>query len=218
MLRPFPHDARLIEYVVQHGARETTVLRDLREETARNPAGHMQIGPDQGALLAMLVRIMGAERCIEVGVFTGYSALWVAAALPENGRIVACDVSSEWTAIARRYWEVAGVGQKIDLRLAPAEQTLDTLISQQKGQFDFAFIDADKENYERYYEQCLQLMRVGGLIAVDNVVWGGRVLESGSTDSSTRAIRAFNQARQSDARVDISMIPIGDGLTVLRKR
>lgn len=205
---------RLYEYVVAMGARETRIQRQLRAETAKLPMGGMQIGPDQGALLQVLVRLLGARRCIEVGTFTGYSSLAVALALPPNGRIVCCDVSEEWTAIARRYWKKAGVDKKIDLRIAPALQTLNGL----KGSFDFAFIDADKPNYWKYYERCLKLLRKGGLIAVDNTLWGGSVINPEKQSESTRALRVFNKKLARDRRVDIALVPIGDGLTLAVKR
>lgn len=204
----------LYEYVVAMGVRETREQRDLRAETSRLPTGGMQIGPDQGALLQVLVRMLRAERCIEIGTFTGYSALSVALALPEDGKIVCCDVSEEWTSIARRYWKKAGVEAKIDLRIAPALETLAKL----KGKYDFAFIDADKPNYWKYYERCLELLREGGLIAVDNTLWGGSVLRRGDRSESTVALREFNERVAKDRRVDIALVPIGDGLTLAVKR
>jgi caffeoyl-CoA O-methyltransferase len=204
----------LCEYLVAMGTRETAVQRELRAETERLPMGGMQIGPDQGALLQVLVRILGAKRCIEIGTFTGYSALAVAAALPAGGKIVCCDVSEEWTAIARRYWKKAGVEAKIDLRIAPALETLAKL----KGKYDFAFIDADKPNYWKYYERCLELVRKGGLVAVDNTLWGGAVIAPGDRSESTVALRQFNARVAKDRRVDIALVPIGDGLTLAVKR
>jgi predicted O-methyltransferase YrrM len=169
--------------------------------------------------MALLVHMLGARRTIEVGVFTGYSSLAVALALPEEGRIVACDISDEWTSIARRYWREAGVDRKIDLRLRPATQTLDDLIALgQAGGFDFAFIDADKANYDLYYERCLTLLRPGGLIAVDNVLWSGKVVDPAVDDADTRAIRAFNEKLKNDQRVWLSMLPIRDGLTLASKK
>ena len=189
----------------------------LREETAKDPAGRMQISPELGNLLSMLVRLLGARRCIEVGVFTGYSSLSVARALPEDGRIIACDVSESWTAIARRYWREAGVESKIDLRLAPALETLDALIARgETGKFDFGFIDADKANYGAYYERLMRLIRPGGLIAIDNVLWYGRVIDTRENDIDTVAIRAFNAKLRADSRVDICMLPVGDGVTLAR--
>lgn len=179
----------------------------------------MQIAPEQGQLLALLVRAVAARRIIEVGTFTGYSALVMALALPDDGCLVACDLSEEWTAIARRYWAEAGVADRIDLYLAPAADTLDRLIGEGgAGTYDVAFIDADKENYPLYYERALTLLRTGGLVAVDNVLWGGRVADAAVTDADTVAIRAFNRLLRDDERVDLSLIPIGDGLTVARKR
>lgn len=204
----------LYDYVVSMGSRETRVQRELREETQKLPMGQMQIGPDQAALMQVLVRILGAKRCIEVGTFTGYSALAVALALPASGKIICCDVSEEWSSIGRRYWKKAGVARKIDLRLGPALDTLKAL----KGSFDFAFIDADKPNYWHYYQRCLQLIRKGGLIAVDNTLWGGSVINPEKQSESTRALREFNERVAKDRRVDIALVPIGDGLTLAVKR
>ena len=205
---------QLYEYIVQVGTRENPVQRELRAETAKLPMGQMQIGPDQGALLQVLVRILRAKRCIEIGTFTGYSALTVALALPPNGKIICCDVSEEWTSIGRRYWKKARVDKKIDLRLGPALETLKGL----KGSFDFAFIDADKPNYWAYYERCLKLLRKGGLIAVDNTLWGGSVINPEKQSESTVALRAFNEKVSKDKRVDIALVPIGDGLTLAVKK
>jgi len=174
----------------------------------------MQIGPDQAALMQMIVRLLGAKRCIEIGTFTGYSALAVALALPPGGKIVCCDISEDWTSIARKYWKLAKVDRKIDLRLAPALRTLQGL----KGKFDFAFVDADKKNYQNYFEACLRLLRRGGLIAIDNTLWYRRVLDARDKDEDTRAIRAFNRRLAKDRRVDIALVPIGDGVTLARKR
>jgi predicted O-methyltransferase YrrM len=204
----------LYEYVLKVGVRETRVQRELRAQTQKLPMAGMQIGPDQAALLQVLVRILRAKRCIEIGTFTGYSALAVALALPRDGKIICCDVSEEWTAIARRYWKKAGVEKKMDLRIAPALETLTRL----KGSFDFAFIDADKPNYWNYYERCLRLIRKGGLIAVDNTLWGGSVINPDKQSESTRALRVFNQRVARDRRVDIALVPIGDGLTLAVKR
>jgi predicted O-methyltransferase YrrM len=205
---------RLASYVLAVGVRETAVQRRLRAVTRRIPFGTMQIGPEQAALMQQLVRMTGARRCIEIGTFTGYSSLAVALALPPGGKIICCDVSEEWTAVARRHWKMAGVENKISLRLAPALQTLKTL----KGKFDFAFIDADKTNYQNYYERCLKLMRRGGLIAIDNTLWHGNVINRNDRTADTRAIRAFNRKLRGDRRVEISLIPIGDGLTLAFKR
>ena len=212
-------DDALHAYMLSVSVREPPLLARLREETAGLPDARMQIAPEQGQFMALLVRLVGARRAIEVGTFTGYSALCVAEALPSDGRLVALDVNLEWTAIARRYWADAGVADRIDLRLAPAADSLDRMIADgEAGTHDFAFIDADKDNYELYFERCLTLVRPGGLIAVDNVLWNGRVAEAAHDDKDTVAIRAFNAARRDDTRVDLSLVPIGDGLTLARKR
>ncbi len=209
----------LYEYLLASSLREPRLLARLREETAALPNARMQIAPEQGQFMALLVRLMGARRCLEVGVFTGYSSLAVALALPDDGRIVACDVSEEWTRVARRYWAEAGVGHKIDLRLAPALETLEQLLaSGAAGTFDFAFLDADKENYLRYYELVLELVRPGGLIVADNTLWSGRVADLANDEASTIALRGFNQRLHCDERVDLSLVPVGDGLTLVRKR
>ncbi len=210
---------QLHQYLQSVSVRDQEVLNALQEETAQEEFARMQISPEQGQLMALLIKILGAERTIEIGVFTGYSALCVALALPDHGQIIACDIDERWTNIARRYWKQAGVAHKISLHLAPALQTLDQLLIEgQQDRFDFAFIDADKENYQNYYERCLTLIRPGGLIAADNVLWGGSVVDSTKQDADTRAIRSFNQQLRDDERVDLSMIPIGDGLTLARKR
>jgi caffeoyl-CoA O-methyltransferase len=209
----------LHEYLLRVSLREPAVLRDLRAETARLAQRSMQIAPEQGQFMALLARLVGARRCIEVGVFTGYSSLAVALALPADGRIVACDVSEEWTAVARRYWQRAGVADRIDLRLAPARDTLDAMLAAgQAGAHDLAFIDADKVNYGEYYERVLALLRPGGLVVVDNTLWSGRVADPAATDEDTVALRAFNERLLGDERVDLSLVPIGDGLTLARKR
>jgi caffeoyl-CoA O-methyltransferase len=205
-------------YLLSASVREPDILARLRQETARLPMAMMQITPEQGQFMGLLVRLLQARRCLEVGTFTGYSALWVALALPDDGRLTACDVSAEWTAIGRRYWEEAGVAAKIDLHLAPALETLDRLISGgDSGQFDFAFIDADKENYWNYYERALRLLRPGGLMAIDNTLWSGRPADPDQHDATTSAIRAFNARVHSDRRVQISMLPLGDGVTLVWK-
>lgn len=207
-----------LEYYRSIACRESPILAQLRRETAAHPMAMMQIAPEQGQFMAFLVKLIGAKKTLEVGVFTGYSSLAVALALPEDGRVIACDVSEEYTAIARRYWEKAGVSGKIDLRVAPAVETLDHLLATGHGEtFDFAFIDADKSNYDRYYEQSLDLVRSGGVIAIDNVFWGGKVADAGTTDNRTKIIRSLNEKIHGDRRVDISVIPIGDGLTLARK-
>ena len=209
----------LHEYLLSVSLREPPLLRALREETAGHPSANMQIAPEQGQFMALLVQLLGARRCLEIGVFTGYSSLATALALPDDGRIVACDVSEQWTSIARRHWRAAGVEHKVDLRLAPALETLDALIAAgEEGRFDFAFIDADKENYGPYFERVLRLLRPGGLIAVDNTLWSGRVADPENAEADTVALRHFNERLHSDARVDLSLVPIGDGLSLARKR
>lgn len=208
----------LYGYLFEHSVREPEILRRLREETARDSMARMQIAPEQGQFMQLLVRLMGARRYLEVGVFTGYSSLAVALALPADGRIVACDVSDIWTKVARRYWAEAGVAEKIDLRLAPALQTLDALIAGgATGSFDFSFIDADKTSYRAYYERALTLVRVGGLIAVDNTLWEGRVADPKARDADTQAIRDFNRHLRDDRRVHLCLVPIGDGLSLALK-
>ncbi len=209
----------LAEYLQTTGQRDEDVLKALREETAKLPMALMQISIEQGAFMANLMRIMGAKNTLEVGTFTGYSALVVAMALPDDGKVIACDVSDEWTSVGRKYWEQAGVADKIDLRLRPAVETLDALIADgTAGNFDFAFIDADKSNYDNYYERCLTLLRQGGVIAVDNVLWNGAVIDQKRQDDDTKAIRALNLKIHDDERVDMNMLPIGDGLTLAIKR
>jgi caffeoyl-CoA O-methyltransferase len=210
---------QLYDYLLSVSLREPDILQQLREETAHLPNAMMQIAPEQGQFMALLVQLLSATKTLEVGVFTGYSSLCVALALPPNGKIVACDVSEEYTAMARRYWEAAGVADKIDLRLAPALETLDELLAAGlAGTFDFAFIDADKRNYEGYYERSLQLIRPGGLIAIDNVLWSGRVAEPQAQDNQTQVIRALNEKLHDDKRITLSMVPIADGLTLALKR
>ena len=210
----------LYRYLLANSVREPDILTQLRSETAQHPLMNMQVSPEQGQLMGLLVKLIGAKKCLEVGVFTGYSALVVALNLPEDGRLVACDVSAEFTAIARKYWQQAGVNDKIDLQIAPALETLDRLIADgEAGTFDFAFIDADKNNYAAYYDRCFQLVRSGGLILVDNVLWYGRVADPAmNEDKRTQAIKDLNQQIYHDDRVQISLIPIGDGLTIARKK
>jgi predicted O-methyltransferase YrrM len=209
----------LYDYLVSVSVREPAILRKLREETASHPMGGMQIPAEHGQFLALLMQLMGARRTLEVGVFTGYSSLAVALALPEDGSILACDVSEEYTSVARRYWKEAGVDHMIELRLKPALETLRELLAQhQDGRFDFAFIDADKANYEGYYECALELVRPGGLIAIDNVLWHGKVVDAAVNDADTLAIRALNKKLLGDSRVSLSMLPISDGLTLCCKR
>ena len=198
-------------------AHEDDIWRDLRSETAQLPAAGMQIGADQARLLAWLVRLIGARRALEIGTFTGASALAVARALPDGGQLVACDVSVEWTEMARRYWIRAGVRQKIDLRLAPALDTLGQLAGEGQPPFDFAFIDADKEPVQEYFEKTLELLRPGGVIAVDNTLWGGAVADPTINDAETTAIRRFNASVASDSRVDATLLTVGDGVTLIHK-
>ena len=209
------YTTNLREYLWEKGMEEHPALRELRLETAKLPQSMMQICPEQGALMANLIRLMSAKKTLEIGTFTGYSALAVALALPEDGQIIACDISEEWTAVGKKKWEQAGVAHKINLRLAPAVDTLDALLAEgQEGSFDFAFIDADKTNYPAYYEKCLKLVRKGGVIAIDNVLWGGSVIDSERNDEDTKAIRKLNEFIANDKRVSLSMVPIGDGLTL----
>lgn len=212
-------DEQLYNYFLSVSLREADILRQLREETAHLPNAIMQIAPEQGQFMALLIKLLGAKKTLEVGVFTGYSSLCVALALPKDGKIVACDVSEEYTTMARRYWQAAGVADKIDLYIAPALDTLDQLLVEGQAEtFDFAFIDADKGNYDLYYERSLQLIRTGGLIAIDNVLWSGRVADTQTKESSTKKLRALNEKLHKDQRITLSMIPIADGLTLALKR
>jgi predicted O-methyltransferase YrrM len=212
-------DDRLYEYLLAHSLREPPVLALLRAETASHPKVNMQIAPEQGQFMQLLVRMIGAQRAIEVGVFTGYSSLAVALALPADGYLLACDVSEEYTAIARRHWEKAGVAGKIELMLGPAKQTLDArLAAGEADWYDFAFIDADKPGYLGYYEQLMKLVRPGGLIVVDNTLWGGDVADPANRDADTVALREFNDRLLADARIDLSLLPLADGLTIARRR
>jgi caffeoyl-CoA O-methyltransferase len=209
----------LSEYIRRVSLREPELLRKLREETAQYPNSSLQISAEQGQFMALLMRLIRARRTIEIGVYTGYSTLAVALALPDDGRIIACDINEEWTSVARRYWREAGVERKIDLRIGRALVTLDDLIASGQGnRFDFVFIDADKTNYANYYERALVLLRPGGLIGVDNVLWYGRVIDPAVDDPDTRAIRAFNEQIKNDDRVWLSMLPLRDGLTLLCKK
>jgi predicted O-methyltransferase YrrM len=209
----------LHEYLLRIGVREPPLLARLREETAALPEHQMQIAPEQGAFMALLVELLGARRCIELGTFTGYSSLVVALALPRDGRIVCCDVSEEWTAVARRYWAEAGVADKVDLRLGPALETLDKLLAEGAGgTFDFAFLDADKGLYPGYYERLVELLRPGGLLAIDNVFGAGRIADPTVDDPQVIAIRQLNERVVGDERVSLSTVPIADGLTLARKR
>lgn len=209
----------LAAYVVKVGTREPDVLARLREETSAIPQHGMQIAPEQGAFLAILVELTGARRCIEVGTFTGYSSTAVALALPDDGHLVCCDVSEEWTSLARKYWAEAGVAGKIDLRIAPAAETLDQLLADgEESTYDFAFVDADKSGYDRYYERLMRLVRPGGLIAFDNTLWSGRVLEQNSEDEDTRALQALNTKLADDERITLCLLPLADGVTLARRR
>jgi caffeoyl-CoA O-methyltransferase len=214
-----PATPEIWDYIREISLREPEVLRRIREATARHPQVSCQIAAEQGQFMALLIRLMGARRTLEIGVFTGYSSTAVALALPDDGRMVACDLNADWTSAARRFWREAGVEHKIDLRLGPAMETLDRLLGEGAGgSFDFAFIDADKENYDGYYERCLQLLRSGGLIAVDNVLWKGSVIDAAATDPDTEAIRALNRKLHHDERVWLSLVPIGDGVTLACKK
>lgn len=204
-------------YLHRHIRPESEAASGLRERTSSMRMAVMQICPEQGAFMSLLCRIQGVKKAIEVGTFTGYSALCVAEALPDDGILIACDVSESWTRIGKPYWKDAGVENKIDLRIGPASETLQELIDVGEGDFDFAFIDADKENYQTYYEQCLHLLKVGGVIAIDNVLWGGRAADESVNDESTLAIRALNDFVTADARVFSTMLPMGDGLTLAIK-
>jgi caffeoyl-CoA O-methyltransferase len=206
-------------YLLDVGVREPDLLRQLRDETAAMPEHDMQIAPEQGALMALLVELTDARRCLEVGTFTGYSSLSVALALPADGRLVCIDLSREWTDVARRYWAQAGVADKIELRLGSALETLDAMVAEgQAGTFDFAFLDADKDNYPAYADRILTLLRRGGLMAIDNVFWGGEVAQPEADNVSVRGIRELNRILASDERISLAMVPIADGLTLARKR
>jgi len=209
----------IYQYLCDHSLREDPILKDLRDHTYDMEERAMQIAPEQGQFMQMLVKLIGAKNTIEVGVFTGYSSLAIALALPEDGRIVACDVNPQYTSVAEKFWVSAGVREKIDLRIGPAKDTLLELINAGlTGTFDFAFIDADKINYDHYYELCLQLIRPGGLITVDNVLWGGAVSDDTINDVDTNSIRALNDKLHQDERIDLSLVPVGDGLTLAMKR
>jgi predicted O-methyltransferase YrrM len=205
---------KIARYIGEHAVREPEILRELRAETQKVPMSGMQIGADQGNFMQLLVQAIGAKRCLEIGTYTGYSALAVALALPEDGRVVCCDINAQYTAVAQRFWKKAGMEKKIELRLAPALETLKTL----EGPFDFVFIDADKPNYASYYEACLPLLRRGGIIAVDNTLWSGWVADPKQKDADTVALRAFNDKLHRDERVTLAMLSIGDGVTLALKR
>lgn len=209
----------LAAYVVKVGTREPDILARLREETAAIPQHGMQIAPEEGAFLALMVELIGARRCIEVGTFTGYSSIAIALALPQDGQLVCCDVSEEWTSIAGKYWDEAGVADKIDLRIAPAAETLDRLLADgEEDGFDFAFIDADKAGYDGYYERLLRLVRRGGLIALDNTLWSGKVLNQDADDEDTRELQALNVKLADDERITLCLLPVADGVTLARRR
>jgi predicted O-methyltransferase YrrM len=205
-------------YIVDTTVREHPVLAELHAETSSMPGAGMQIGSDQGQFMGLLARAIGAKRYLEIGVFTGYSSLAMALALPDDGRVVACDVSEEYTSVAKRYWQKAGVEKKMDLRLGPAVATLDKMIADKVESFDIAFIDADKSNYDAYYERCLQLLRPGGLILCDNMLWSGRVIDKNAHDEDTDALRALNAKAGKDERVDVALLSVGDGVLIVRKR
>jgi caffeoyl-CoA O-methyltransferase len=217
--RTIPMTDRLYDYLLKVSLREPPLLAELRAETAKLPMAGMQISPEQGQFMALLAELIGARRAIEVGTFTGYSALCVAGALPRDGKLIACDISEEFTSVARRYWARSGIADRIELRLAPALDTLKGLLAAGgTGSFDFAFIDADKTQYDAYYEAILKLLRPGGLITIDNVLWSGAVADGRKRDADTVALRALNEKLKADKRVSLSMLPIGDGLTLARKR
>lgn len=211
-------DDVLYRYLIDHSIREHPAQAALRAATASHPHAGMQISPEQGQFMALLVKLLGVRNAIEIGVFTGYSALTVALALPDDGRLLACDISDEYTRVGRPFWQDAGVAHKIELKLAPAIETLDAqLAAGNAGRFDFAFIDADKTGYDAYVERCLLLLRQGGLIAIDNTLWGGSVAQPAS-DADTLALQQLNAKLYHDERIDLSLLPIGDGLTLARKR
>lgn len=206
------------DYLLENSLREHPLLQELREETAKDELARMQIAPEQGQFMALLVKLTGASRIIEVGTYTGYSSLAMAQAMPQNGYMLCCDLDKNWTDTAYSYWQRAGVAERIELKLAPAEKTLQLLLDEgQQRTFDMAFIDADKESYDSYYEQCLELMKPGGLIVLDNTLWSGQVADPTADDADTNAIRALNSKLKDDKRVDISLIPMADGITLARK-
>lgn len=216
-VRPTPMTDRLYDYVLSVSVREPAAFRELREETGRLPEGEWQIAPEQGPFLAVLVQLMGATTCLEVGTFTGYSAAWVASVLPPGGKVVCCEINETFAAVARKHWANAGVGDRIELKMGPALATLDAM-ADRAGTFDYAFIDADKANYDAYFERCLKLVRVGGLIAIDNTLWDGKVADPSVTDADTVGIRDLNAKLFADERVSLSFLPFADGLTLCVKR
>lgn len=210
---------RLYRYLLDVSLRESDLLRQLRAETASDPMARMQIAPEQGQFMSLLVKLMGARRVLEIGVYTGYSSICLASALPPDGRLVACDLSEEWTRVAQRYWQAAGLADRIDLHLAPGLDTLAALLADgQAATFDFAFIDADKREYKEYFEETLKLLRIGGLMAIDNTLWSGSVVDPDDQSEDTIAIRSFNEYLHGDDRIGLSLVPIGDGLTLVHKR
>ena len=216
-VRPTPMTDRLYDYVLSVSVREPAAFRELREETGRLPEGEWQIAPEQGPFLAVLVQLMGATTCLEVGTFTGYSAAWIASVLPPGGKVVCCEINETFAAVARKHWANAGVGDRIELKMGPALATLDAM-ADRAGTFDYAFIDADKANYDAYFERCLKLVRVGGLIAIDNTLWDGKVADPSVTDADTVGIRDLNAKLFADERVSLSFLPFADGLTLCVKR
>ncbi len=211
-------DDRIYDYLSAVSINEPTLLQQLRQETAEMEYSAMQISPEQGQFMSLLIKLMAATRAIEIGTFTGYSSICIASAMPENGKLICCDTSPQWTDVAARYWALAGLENKIDLQLQPAQQTLQMLLDNgEKKSFDFIFIDADKQNYTVYYEMALQLLRKGGIIAVDNTLWSGAVADPENTEATTRAIRHFNQLLKDDDRISQSLLTIGDGLTLILK-
>lgn len=209
----------IYQYLLDHSLREPPLLRRLREFTLGHSLGRMQIAPEQGQFMALIAEIIGARRMIEIGTFTGYSSLWLASALPPDGHLLCCDLSEEWTNIAKAYWQEAGLSDRIELRLAPGLETLDTLLREgEGGSYDLAFVDADKVNYPNYYALCLRLLRPGGVLMFDNTLWGGATADASRQDEDTLGIRRLNVLVHEDARVSASLVPIGDGLTLIRKR
>ena len=207
------------DYVLAHGVREPAILARLREETAAHPMAQMQIEPLQGAIFRLLVELLDARSYVEVGTFTGYSSLAVALAMPSDGRLVCCDVSEEYTSVARRYWAEAGVADRVDLRIGPGVESLDALLAEgRENTFDLAFIDADKKSYPDYYERCVRLLRPGGVVALDNVLWGGEIADMAKQDRDTLALRAVNELVRDDERVTEVLLPVADGMTLARKR
>jgi len=212
-------DDCIYNYIIKNSFRDLKILKKLRDETKKLPFGSMQISPDQGQLISLLIKLTSTKKILEVGTFTGYSSLVMALSLPDDGKIFCCDISKKYTSIARRYWKEAGVSNKIHLLLGPAEKSLAALLKKgENANFDMAFIDADKRNYKKYYENCLSLMRPGGLILIDNVLWSGKVVDPKIGDKDTVSIRKLNSSVYKDNRVDLSMIPVGDGLTLVRKK